>query len=55
MTEPLRVGYVLKRFPRISETFILHEILELERQGLHEAARLERERLVEAFPPPMLP
>lgn len=30
-------------------------ILELERQGLHEAARLERERLVEAFPPPMLP
>ena len=30
-------------------------ILELERQGLHEVARLERERLVEAFPPPMLP
>ena len=30
-------------------------ILELERQGLHEAARLERERLAEAFPPPMLP
>ncbi len=33
-----------------------HEcILELERQGLHEAARLERERLAEAFPPPMIP
>jgi septal ring-binding cell division protein DamX len=30
-------------------------ILELERQGLHDAARLERERLVEAFPPPMIP
>ena len=30
-------------------------ILELEREGLHEAARLERERLVEAFPPPMIP
>jgi colanic acid/amylovoran biosynthesis glycosyltransferase len=30
----LRVGYVLKVFPRISETFILNEILELERQGI---------------------
>lgn len=30
-------------------------ILELERQGLHEAAHLERERLVEAFPPPFIP
>ncbi len=30
-------------------------ILELEQQGSHEAARLERERLAEAFPPPMLP
>lgn len=29
-----RVAYLLKRFPRLSETFILHEILELERQGL---------------------
>lgn len=29
-------------------------ILELERQGLYEAARLERERLTEAFPPPMI-
>ena len=27
------IGYVLKRFPRLSETFILNEILELERQG----------------------
>lgn len=30
----LRVGYVVKRFPRLSETFILNEILELERQGV---------------------
>jgi colanic acid/amylovoran biosynthesis glycosyltransferase len=28
------VGYILKMFPRFSETFILSEILELERQGL---------------------
>jgi glycosyltransferase involved in cell wall biosynthesis len=27
------LGYVLKRFPRISETFIASELLELERQG----------------------
>ncbi len=31
----LRIGYVLKRFPRLTETFILNEILELERQGVH--------------------
>jgi glycosyltransferase involved in cell wall biosynthesis len=29
-----RVGYILKCFPRLSETFILNEVLELERQGL---------------------
>lgn len=28
------MGYVLKMFPRLSETFILNEILELEQQGL---------------------
>jgi len=33
LSEPLRVGYVLKMFPRLSETFILNELLELERQG----------------------
>lgn len=27
------IGYVLKRFPRISETFVAAEIIELERQG----------------------
>lgn len=30
----LRVGYILKMFPRLSETFILNEILELERQDV---------------------
>jgi len=34
---PNRVGYVLKRYPRLSETFILNEIL------AHEAAGLELE------------
>ena len=33
-TKPLRIAYVLKRFPRLSETFILNEMLELERQGV---------------------
>ena len=31
---PLRVGYVLNRFPRLSQTFVLNEIRELERQGV---------------------
>ena len=30
----LRVGYIAKMFPRLSETFVLNEILELERQGV---------------------
>jgi colanic acid/amylovoran biosynthesis glycosyltransferase len=29
-----KVGYILKKFPVLSETFILNELLELERQGL---------------------
>ena len=33
MSEPRHIGYVLKRFPRISETFIAAELLELQRQG----------------------
>ncbi|MBP0005704.1 MAG: glycosyltransferase [Cyanobacteria bacterium SBC] len=28
------VGYLLKTFPKLSETFVLNEILELERQGI---------------------
>lgn len=30
----VRIAYVLKRFPRLSETFVLRELLELERLGL---------------------
>ncbi|MDP9382369.1 MAG: glycosyltransferase [Chloroflexota bacterium] len=33
MTTP-RVAYILKMYPRFSETFILNELLELERQGV---------------------
>ncbi|RRZ88463.1 glycosyltransferase family 4 protein [Erwinia sp. 198] len=33
-SEPLRVGYVLKRYPRFSETFVVNEILAHERAGL---------------------
>ncbi|MFQ5632985.1 MAG: hypothetical protein ACE5I1_29805, partial [bacterium] len=29
-----KIGIVLSGFPRLSETFILHELLEFERQGL---------------------
>lgn len=32
-SEPCRVGYVLKMYPRFSETFILTEVLALEEQG----------------------
>ncbi|HEX5016267.1 MAG TPA: glycosyltransferase, partial [Actinomycetes bacterium] len=32
--DSLRVGYVLSRFPKLTETFILYEILELQRQGV---------------------
>ena len=32
-SEPFRVAYILKMFPRLSETFILNELLEMERQG----------------------
>ena len=29
----LKLGYIVKMYPRISETFILNEMLELERRG----------------------
>jgi glycosyltransferase involved in cell wall biosynthesis len=32
--EPLRLGYVLKRYPRFSETFVVNEILAHERAGV---------------------
>ena len=31
---PLRVAYLLKMYPRFSETFILNELIELERRGI---------------------
>lgn len=34
VNEPVRVGYVLKRYPRYSETFIVNEILAHEKAGL---------------------
>ncbi len=34
MTEP-NIAYVVKRYPRLSETFIVNEILEMERKGAH--------------------
>ena len=34
MSRPLHVGYVLKRYPRLSETFVVTEMLELRRLGI---------------------
>jgi colanic acid/amylovoran biosynthesis glycosyltransferase len=34
MAEPFRLAYVLKRYPRLSETFIINEMLGLQRQGI---------------------
>lgn len=34
MNEVLRIGYLTKKFPRFSETFIVNEILGLEEQGV---------------------
>ena len=31
----LKVGYVLKRYPRYSETFVVNEILDHERSGMN--------------------
>lgn len=43
--QSLRVAYVVSRFPKLSETFILYEMLELERQGIDvELFPLVRER-----------
>lgn len=33
MSKPFHVGYILKRYPRLSETFIVTEMLELRRLG----------------------
>jgi len=50
MTTP-PIGYVVKMFPRLSETFIRNEILELERQGLElRIFSLKRPAGTEALP-----
>lgn len=33
-SEPMRIGYLLRMYPRFSQTFVVNEILELERQGV---------------------
>ena len=46
-----RLAYIMSRFPKISETFVLYEILELERLGLQvEVFPLLRERQGVAHP-----
>jgi colanic acid/amylovoran biosynthesis glycosyltransferase len=34
MNQTLKVGYMVKMYPRLSETFIVNEILEMERRGI---------------------
>ncbi len=34
-SEPLNVAYIMSRFPKLTETFVLFEMLALERQGAH--------------------
>jgi glycosyltransferase involved in cell wall biosynthesis len=47
----LRVAYVLSRFPKLTETFILYEILEMRRQGVEVAVHaLVREPAEQAHP-----
>ena len=42
---PRKVAYIMSRFPKITETFILYEILAVQRQGVHvEVYPLWRER-----------
>src|SRR5574341_730235 len=55
-----RLGYLVKAFPRISETFILNEILQLERQGfrlhiyaLNRPRDTKRHRLVDEVRSPL--
>ncbi|MDQ3930809.1 MAG: colanic acid biosynthesis glycosyltransferase WcaL, partial [Chloroflexota bacterium] len=33
-SQPMRIGYVLKRYPRYSETFVVNEILAHEAEGV---------------------
>src|SRR4051794_25652918 len=48
---PLKVAYVMSRFPRLTETFILYEILALRRAGCDVAVYpLMRERRTRVHP-----
>lgn len=51
MTTPLTVAYMVSRFPKVSETFILYEMIELERLGV----RVELFSLVREHEPMMQP
>ena len=35
MTHPGRVIYIVRSWPRLSQTFIVNEVLALERRGVH--------------------
>jgi colanic acid/amylovoran biosynthesis glycosyltransferase len=53
--EPLRVAYVMSRFPKLTETFILFEMLAVERQGVTvELFPLLRERTSTIHPEAMV-
>lgn len=48
---PAKVAYVMSRFPKLSETFVLNEMIAMERQGAHvELYPLLRERQPTAHP-----
>ena len=48
---PLRIGYVMSRFPKLTETFVLYEMLAVERQGVAiELFPLLRERTTSMHP-----
>ncbi len=48
---PLRVAYVMSRFPKLTETFVLYEILAMEAEGVEvEVYPLLRERVRVAHP-----
>lgn len=49
----MKIAYLVKAFPRLSETFILNELLELERRG-HELTVFSRHRPAEPAPAAML-
>jgi glycosyltransferase involved in cell wall biosynthesis len=58
---PVRLGYLVRAFPRVSETFIMNEILELEAQGfdlriytLTDPRDSRRPRLIERVRSPII-